>query len=957
MRSINGLLSLLTIRLSNLIDSNYTRKASVTVIISLILLSMISVSGLAGAQLISSQADSSALRDASRPLGKAIDPITDCNEPIDISNASSSRIDDSNDNEMNARSAFDNDEDTEWSEDRVGAYLDFDIGAIRSICDIEILWDEGDEKSYNFVVSVSENGTEFNDIIRASSSGDSSLPESYPIPDSMAKQIRLTVYGNSEDETAAVKEISVNGRDVRKIGQEYKICEDLPIAKLSATPSQSGDPPENAVDGDFLTTWSNIGVGSFIQADLGAMKSVCGVSIAWYNGESRQYEFEISVSKDGMTFDQVYEGISSGSSIRPQNYAFSNADAKYIRITVFDNDKNNWASITELSIKGFTPPLPPNEPPVANSKSVSTDMDVSIPIKLSGSDPEGSLLTFNVVDLPKHGQLSSLSADTVRYTPEEGYSGIDSFTYTVKDDKGLTSSKTLVAININNKPAVANSKSVSTDMDVSIPIKLSGSDPEGSLLTFNVVDLPKHGQLSSLSADTVRYTPEEGYSGIDSFTYTVKDDKGLTSAKATVTVDIKEVLECRMLNPTMVTAIGSDDINVLSNVIDKNLNTMWSREGADSWIQFDLGSKAKICSVDIAWYRGDMRQNIFTVSVSDDGSVFKNIFEGESNGTATGFEKYNLPSGADGKFVRITVNGNSENNRASITEITLFGVGNESEPPSSLPPSQPTPGDSGSDAGTNDKFGIKKIYSTKPGGEEWFMNMQDPNNDPRSKPPSMSKNSDGSWRVSSDQVRYGVYTSAGYKPDDVEKDHGVIASRGYMQSPNDWKNVEMTGQVKFNSGDSGENWAWYARGGRHTGSGSPDGCEGSSLKGDLRYSDGTVRWAKEQWHVSYVFSSWKNSPASADGKFVGFKAMMYNTIIDGETAVKLELWVDPSNDNNWQKAYDFIDQGGWGSDGGECNGEPDQIISWGGPVASFRWDGANSVDIKNLSVREIVPPK
>jgi Bacterial Ig domain/F5/8 type C domain len=894
MRSINGLLSLLTIRLSNLIDSNYTRKASVTFIISLILLSMISVSDLAGAQLVSSQADSSALRDASRPLGKAINPITDCNEPIDISNASSSSIDDSNDNEMDARSAFDNDEDTEWSEDRVGAYLDFDIGAIRSICDIEILWDEGDEKSYNFVVSVSENGTEFKDIIRASSSGDSSLPESYPIPDSMAKQIRLTVYGNSEDETAAVKEISVNGRDVRKIGQEYKICEELPIAKLLATPSQSGDPPENAVDGDILTTWSNIGLGSFIQADLGAMKSVCGVSIAWYNGESRQYEFEISVSKDGMNFDQVYEGKSSGSSIRPQNYAFSDANAKYVRITVFGNDKNNWAGITELSIKGFTPPLPPNGPPVANSKSVSTDMNVSIPIKLSGSDPEGSILTFNVVDLPKHGQLSSVSADTVRYTPEEGYSGIDSFTYTVKDDKGLT------------------------------------------------------------------------------------------SAKATVTVDIKEVLECRMLNPTMVTAIGSDDINVPSNVIDKNLNTMWSREGADSWIQFGLGSKAKICSVDIAWYRGDMRQNVFTVSVSDDGSVFKNIFEGESNGTATGFEKYNLPSGADGKFVRITVNGNSENNRASITEITLFGVGNVSEPPSSPPPSQPpsspppsqppsspppsqppsspppsqpNPGGNGSDAGTNDKFGIKKIYSTKPGGEEWFMNMQDPNNDPRSKPPSMSKNSDGSWRVSSDQVRYGVYTSAGYKPDDVVKDHAVIASRGYMQSPNDWKNVEMTGQVKFNSGDSGENWAWYARGGRHTGSGNPDGCEGSSLKGDLRYTDGTVRWAKEQWHVSYVFSSWKNSPASADGKFVGFKAMMYNTIIDGETAVKLELWVDPSNDNNWQKAYDFIDQGGWGSDGGECNGEPDQIISWGGPVASFRWDGANSVDIKNLSVREIVPPK
>jgi hypothetical protein len=36
-----------------------------------------------------------------------------------------------------------------------------------------------------------------------------------------------------------------------------------------------------------------------------------------------------------------------------------------------------------------------------------------------------------------------------------------------------------------------------------------------------------------------------------------------------------------------------------------------------------------------------------------------------------------------------------------------------------------------------------------------------------------------------------------------------------MQPPNDWKNVEMTGIVKFNSGDSSDSWTWYDRGGRH----------------------------------------------------------------------------------------------------------------------------------------------
>ena len=34
-------------------------------------------------------------------------------------------------------------------------------------------------------------------------------------------------------------------------------------------------------------------------------------------------------------------------------------------------------------------------------------------------------------------------------------------------------------------------------------------------------------------------------------------------------------------------------------------------------------------------------------------------------------------------------------------------------------------------------------------------------------------------------------------------------------------------------------------------------------------------------------------------------------------------------------------------------GRADQIISWGGPIATFRWDSANDVDFKSMSVREI----
>ena len=67
----------------------------------------------------------------------------------------------------------------------------------------------------------------------------------------------------------------------------------------------------------------------------------------------------------------------------------------------------------------------------------------------------------------------------------------------------------------------------------------------------------------------------------------------------------------------------------------------------------------------------------------------------------------------------------------------------------------------------------------------------------------------------SDQVRMHAMTSTGYgSPDTYDRD--VLAERGYMLAPNDWRNVEMTGYVKVNStSDASDNFAWYARGGRH----------------------------------------------------------------------------------------------------------------------------------------------
>ena len=61
-------------------------------------------------------------------------------------------------------------------------------------------------------------------------------------------------------------------------------------------------------------------------------------------------------------------------------------------------------------------------------------------------------------------------------------------------------------------------------------------------LTFSVVGAPQHGALTMLSGGgltrSVRYVPDPGFDGEDSFRFVVRDGRGLTSQPATVTLNI-----------------------------------------------------------------------------------------------------------------------------------------------------------------------------------------------------------------------------------------------------------------------------------------------------------------------------------------------------------------------------------------------------------------------------------
>ncbi len=121
-----------------------------------------------------------------------------------------------------------------------------------------------------------------------------------------------------------------------------------------------------------------------------------------------------------------------------------------------------------------------------------------------------------------------------------------------------------------------------------------------------------------------------------------------------------------------VTASGFEAGSPPSNVLDNSLSTRWSNPGTGSWIRADLGTAKTICSVDIAWWKGNERRYNFVIATSTDGTTFTTKFTGTSSGITLNSEKYTISS-TSARYVKVTVNGNNVNNYAHITELDILG--------------------------------------------------------------------------------------------------------------------------------------------------------------------------------------------------------------------------------------------------------------------------------------------
>jgi beta-galactosidase len=134
---------------------------------------------------------------------------------------------------------------------------------------------------------------------------------------------------------------------------DFILTTKLVVSSVTASGFQTGNPPENTIDGSLTTRWACQGIGQWIKYDLGSVREIDKIKIAFYNGNSRFAYFDIDVSNDNSTWTRVLAGgVSSGTTTGLEEFDFPDTSARYLRIIANGTSTSDWNSYYEVEIYG-----------------------------------------------------------------------------------------------------------------------------------------------------------------------------------------------------------------------------------------------------------------------------------------------------------------------------------------------------------------------------------------------------------------------------------------------------------------------------------------------------------------------------------------------------------------------------------------------------------------------------
>jgi hypothetical protein len=236
--------------------------------------------------------------------------------------------------------------------------------------------------------------------------------------------------------------------------------------------------------------------------------------------------------------------------------------------TICDLDNTTLTSTANVTIYVY------DVPPIVHPINVNCSRFYNITIDIGSyvSSPSHTPLFIASVEEPSSGATVNITNDRQSILFITGsVPATVTFSYTVADIHGLN----VITIDIYDIPPVAVNMNVSLLWNTSITINVIPNDTDvyHEPLTIYSYSNPTYGSVS-IANNKLFYSPNNGFVGIDSFTYVVTD--GYTNSQpGTILVDVYDDRPQCNLTVQSIHLSSSVLINILANCFDKDDDTVY----------------------------------------------------------------------------------------------------------------------------------------------------------------------------------------------------------------------------------------------------------------------------------------------------------------------------------------------------------------------------------------------
>ena len=336
------------------------------------------------------------------------------------------------------------------------------------------------------------------------------------------REYTVDTYGGSQDHSGSVV-IEEGGAALRLTGNRWKTI-DFPYTVT----------PQTVLEFDFISTMEGdihgIGFDSNRSISSGLTFRVYGSQdwgrdeFAVYNASSGVYHFVIPVG-------QFYTGKATALVfVNDHDVLSPNAESIFSNVRVHESERGSPTVAAPMAMDDYI---------VLNEDSATVAFDA-----LANDVGGGAALSITTVGAGSAGGTVSVVADgRIHYRPATDYNGTETFTYTAANAGGSSTATVTVTVRPTNDPPTAGDNRYSVTSGRTYRLNVLNNDSTGVDIgeALTIASVGKGSADGKIVTDgsRINYTPPAGFTGTETFTYTINDGTAGSNATAKVTVRVE----------------------------------------------------------------------------------------------------------------------------------------------------------------------------------------------------------------------------------------------------------------------------------------------------------------------------------------------------------------------------------------------------------------------------------